>query len=554
MWFTALISAALLGLFSTPAIAQEPIGKAAVAIAMTGEDLLVTITLDRPVTRLELDQADVVRDDAIKPVSAGQTFSDNAFTSAVPFDTAVFRVVQDIKERDAKYPAYYRIGEGRLLYAQAVYPDQRVWQTTLTTPDMPAGWTRWPEADLPQGYLFLGPKAMVMQENGVRFVFDGNGDAAFEAGIRENVSRALLHLTETFGSPPAEPPFVATSLLRADDATYTGDVTNSAMIALRFFAPDAVSQGSRAGARHDPDVVRKLILHEGVHFWNGGRAQFRPDTPQWLHEGGAEYLATLGSWQLGWSTREDLEQAFSEWFDRCSTSLSYSDEPALNDLEFINASIRYSCGPLLHALAELYLAEAGAGQTITSGWRETVRAAEAADGRYGLPEFAKALGHPDLMDRPALAAILSTSGEARWAVVTNEMRRLGVNLELEASPQSRARKALIHLIRLQCTGLKPGESFGFFSGATSYKLDTPAGCGILAGGPEVETLAGSRVTNLTAGDYERLQSACAMGQTVIFGMRGGTEIPVPCTAPLDPASTQPRISLPDIPAFARSAP
>lgn len=526
--------------------AAAPNDKAHIAVAPDGDDLRVTVTLDRPVDRFVFRRADVVREDSLQLETPGLTFADGTITADAPFHSFTYRLIEDVTERDAKYPAYYRVGEGYLLYARTVYPDPALWDTTLEIAEMPDGWMRWPLAPLPDGYLFIGPEAMVMEEGGARFIVDGNSDERLDAEIRNTVVRSLAFLTETFGSPPANAPFVATSILPSERRFSTGDVTADAMVALRFFgtAPDPAEPASLAS-------IRLIILHEGVHFWNGGIARFAPGTPQWLHEGGAEYIATLASWRLGWSGREDVKANVSEWLDRCRTSLSYSDEVALNELDFINSSLRYSCGPMLHFLSELYLADGGSSLTVMAGWRETVRYAVAENnGEYDIPAFLAALDAPGLLESPALAAILATSGRERWQVVTAELRRLGVGVEERSSSPLRARTALMHLIRGQCTQLKEGESYGFYSGESSYRLDTPAGCGMLAGGPEIARLAGHPVAALTAEDYTHLQALCTIKDPIAFGLTDGSAIDVPCLTPLPDAATQTVITeLPEIAAF-----
>ena len=520
-------------------------GNAQVFVGTSGEDLIVTVALDRETESLKLARADVVRSDSIRLETPGLTFADDTITGEQFFDRVTFRLVEDVAERDAKYPPYYRVGAGRLLYAQTVYPDAEEWDVSLMPVGLPPDWTFWPRKVQPQGYLYLGPERSLMEEGGVRFVFDGTGDEEFEARIRETVIGSLGFLEGVFGSPPADQPFVATSIFQADRLFSTGDVTSSAMIALRFFgeAPEPTAPGALAS-------TRSVILHEGVHFWNGGVAKFAPDAPQWLHEGGAEYLATLGSYKLGWTSRDVMAAKLASWFDRCSTSLSYSDEVALNDLKLLNSSLRYSCGPLLHTLIELYQAERSGAPTVAEGWRDTVSAAAADDGIYDLTEFFGALGNSELPDRPALKAILATAGKRRWQTVIDEMRRLGVGVALETSAPLRARTALMHLIRSQCTQLKEGQGYGFYSGESSYRLDTPEGCGLLAGGPTVRTLAGFPITRLSAENYASIQALCEAGRAVDFGMTDATITSVPCTTSLRDAATQPVVSsLPEIPAF-----
>ena len=546
VWVNVLVLSLAMLFGSGQSLAQSR-GKAEVFVGPAGDDLIVTIALDRKTDRLVLDRADVVRSDSIKLETPGLTFADDTISGEKPFDRVTFRLAEDVTERDAQYPPFYRVGPGRMLYAPTIYPDPEHWTVSLSPVGFSQDWISWPTKTEPTGYLYLGPRSSLVEEAGVRFVFDGTGDAVFEARIRETVLRSLGYLQEVFGSPPAASPFVATSILPADQRFSIGDVTSSAMIALRFFgkAPDPTAPDALAS-------TRSIILHEGVHFWNGGVAHFAQGSPQWMHEGGAEYLATLGSYQLGWTDRTELAAKLGSWFDRCSTSLSYSDEVALNDLKSLNSSLRYSCGPLLHTLIELYQAERSNAPIVAEGWRNLVRTAAADDGTYDLDDFVEAFGGSELLDRPALKAILATGGQERWQIVLDEMQRMGVKIDLETSPPLRARTALMHLIRSQCTQLGEGQGYGFYSGQASYRLDTPEGCGVLSGGPTIETLAGFPVTQLSAENYVSLQALCEGGEVVTFGAADGKTIPVPCTAPLGDAATKPSVSaLPDIAAFSR---
>lgn len=545
----ALVLALLALLAPVYAAAQDNLPTASIVVTPDGENLLVTITLDRPVERLPLEQAAVVRDEALELLTHGLSYSDQAI-SGDSFSIVSLRLKEDLTERDARYPAYYRIGEGRLLFAPAILPELAYWDVSLVFADLPDGWNHWPEVPNQHGFVFIGPENMIIEDGGARFVFNENVEDEMQRAIRENVVYSLQYLVEIFSTPPAAPPFVASSRVAGDENRFVGDVTDHAMVALRF-----------NGVAYDPNnpgdpgalaTLRSIILHEGVHFWNGGVATSAEGTPAWLHEGGAEYLATLGSLELGWTSRDDLHSTIARWISGCRTSLSYSDEVAMNELSFIPSSLRYTCGPLLQFLAELYLAENRSELTVALGWRKTVATAVAGDGEYDLADFVAALGDPALLDRPALAAILATSGPERWDIVDAEMARLGVEIAEVTSPPLRARTALMFLIGSQCTQLADGEGYGFYSSATSYRLDTPEGCGVLTGDPVIATLGGHPIATLTETNYAELQEICGQGGSIVFGPVAGDAIEVPCTAPLPDPVTQPSIStLPDIPAFAR---
>jgi len=133
------------------------------------------------------------------------------------------------------------------------------------------------------------------------------------------------------------------------------------------------------------------------------------------------------------------------------------------------------------------------------------------------------------------------------------MNRLGVQVERHSSPSLRAQSALMHMIKAQCTDLRPGQGYGFYAAEESYRLDTPEGCGVLSGSPVVKTLEGRLIVHLSTADYSHFQDLCARGHLINFGLTDETVIAVPCTRHLPDAATQPIVtSLPAIPAFSQS--
>lgn len=276
-------------------------GMAETTLAMEKGVPIVSIELDKSVDRLEFASANVVRSEALEVLTPGLRLVGNAIVGE-SFSAVKLRLATDFVQHDAKYPIAYGSSDGVLVYLPAVTPDTASWTVVLSGQILPEDWVRWPANPLPRGYLYMGPRAAILSdESGPRFVFSEGVDDATVALMRDTVTRALDHLTTTFGVPPESEPFIAVSQLPGKRSTFVGDVTEDAMIALRFTgdtyeptAPDALAR------------TRSLILHEGVHFWNGGIAQPGDKSPQWLHERGAEYLAALGSLHLGWSGPDDL--------------------------------------------------------------------------------------------------------------------------------------------------------------------------------------------------------------------------------------------------------
>src|SRR5690606_28623743 len=68
-------------------------------------------------------------------------------------------------------------------------------------------------------------------------------------------------------------------------------------------------------AWHDdnPWAVRqalRIIAHESAHLWNNQLARFRPESPRWMHEGGAEAFADEALHAAGLMDARALAEAY----------------------------------------------------------------------------------------------------------------------------------------------------------------------------------------------------------------------------------------------------
>jgi len=146
------------------------------------------------------------------------------------------------------------------------------------------------------------------------------------------------------------------------------------------------------------DVFRHSTIHEAVHLWQAAARPSDNETPEWIHEGGAdaitaEVLVALGEWD-GAAFEANAAAARAE----CARELgggSLNGASARQDFRAL-----YTCGQVIADAVAI----AGGG-TSASFWQSLIERARDADGyteamfyelieeRTGDAEFARAVRH-----------------------------------------------------------------------------------------------------------------------------------------------------------------
>lgn len=519
-------------LFATPSFAQDDRAIVRIKIAIDNGELLAAYKFDKSVSSFRFADADVVREGVLLARSPGVKVEDNAVRIKFPAPQFTLSASEDLQRRDAKYALFYKVREGFLIFTPALYGHKEEWRNELDLTSLPDGWGRWPSSPLPQGYLFIGPRDQVIELEGSQFAFDGGVADKTRADVIESVTRSLAFFEELFGVAPQNHPFVATRMITADEASYVGDVTGDAMIALRFYGDGWLD------ARPETLLqVRSLVLHEVFHFWNGGIALNAVDAPSWLYEGGAEYAALIALRQLGWLDHNGLRTAMTGKLNGCRSALQNHGDVALGSFDFLPGNVRYSCGPLLQFLTQLELIRSGSGRTVLHAWSQLVETAVQNDRRYGSADFAIATGLPDLLQRPMLSLLLDRDGPERWQALEAELVAAGVGLNSRSSGHLRSREIFMHILKQNCT-FTENEPYGFHYRASSYVLDAPSGCGVLTGEPEIAKIAGEKPDELTSETYLRIQEQCRANEGVVLETASGSALSVRCDDSLSDQPTE----------------
>lgn len=124
--------------------------------------------------------------------------------------------------------------------------------------------------------------------------------------------------------------------------------------------------------------LRRFYAHEAAHFWNGWSVEPAEQKQAWVHEGAADQLAIYAMSAL--VDGYDREAALLGQLSACEKSGAGA---ALNEAA---AEGRfgdvYSCGSLVHFLAEAALARTG--KSPFDLWAELIRRSKADDGTYDM--------------------------------------------------------------------------------------------------------------------------------------------------------------------------
>jgi hypothetical protein len=499
---------------------------------MTPEGVHATVVLDRAVTRFAFNNADVVREGDFELLTPGLTMTGDTVTSPTPFRRFALRIRPMKKERDAKYPAHFRVGQGGVLYAPALTGDSTAWRTRLTLKTT-AGQVRSPEAgDISQGFVFIGPAALRVNHKGIVVVADPQTPAWLVERSRTALASAVTAFTDALDAPLPRKPLLIVKHEPGDRDFNVGDVTPGAVTALRFHGPRWQKPDLAAAKR-----IESFVLHEAFHFWNGGLAESAPENPSWLHEGAAEYASLLGGLNAGVLTVDEVRAELTQALGQCQTALQADGDKGMAEMRFLPSQVRYPCGTVLQWAADLRTRGAsGNRRTIMDAWRDIIRGARGRTTRqYRLADFYAASGIAEGDAFAPVHLLVHRSGPRRWDELGTALNALGASVDQVATPAGRRGKLLFHLLDQNCRNLPAGTGRGFHFGDRRIKLDSPAGCGVLAGDPVIESVEGGDPYELTVDTYEAVGRRCAASQPVTIKTVDGRILNASCAEALPAA-------------------
>ncbi|MFN7695481.1 MAG: hypothetical protein ACK5O3_15700 [Burkholderiales bacterium] len=343
-----------------------------------------------------------------------------------------------------------------------------------------------------------------------RLVADERLDDARHGVILETLNRSTTRLTDVYGVGLVGSAGVVVAL--SDRPGFHGDTDGARMMRLR------VPQRATA---NDSAWLRGFVAHEAVHWWNMGRFSTDHEDP-WLHEGHAEWMATLLGLEQGWLTLEDVQAAVSRAVGACVDG-TFNQTRA--EMANQRGSLTYQCG-----LTLMLVAQARHHQRHASG--EPV--AQLATLHQGHPHLSRErlaawAGQADLRDLllsseaplgPGLQAQLQQLGLA-------EVRTLS---ESELSPQD-SRTWLAALMRSDCQGV----SFYGFDHEVRLAPNEGMQCASWPTVGALQRIEGQPVFGALVSADVALRRACTAGRVYRLGFADGSEQAVACPTSLPPA-------------------
>lgn len=523
--FRALVTAACILLCAGAASAQTPRGVATVEARLTPDGVRADVRLSRAVTSFEFARADVVREGDFTVLTDGLTLNGDTLSSATPFRRFSVLVRPMSQERDAKYPAFFRVGAGGVLYAPALSANGDAWRTTLRLRRgrgqviIP---TRGPGE---HGSLYIGPRADVITTDEAMIIAAPNTPAQLRAAASAEMLRSIQFYTEHVGVGLESRPVMVIAY-GGDGSGYVGDVTPGPFVSLRMYGAtwSTLDANTQAG-------LSRFIAHEAFHFWNGSLVNNREGTPSWLHEGGAEYAALMSARDAGELNEAPMLQALSQALSRCKSGLQAMRDVGMNDLEFLSMNVRYPCGVVIQWAADLAIRQQSNGERdVLDAWGAVTRAAMGRPDRdFVLADFTSYEGVSGAGD--VITLLTETSGAARWETLAAELRELGAGIESRPSDETRRQAALFHLFAQNCSN----GSYGFSIDQRGMTLDSAPNCGVLAGGLTLNSIEGGDPIALSSETYARVQAACAAQRDVVLVVDGSRSLNAPCRAALPDA-------------------
>lgn len=520
--FRAWLVAACL-LLSGAARAQTELGTATIEARLVEGGVRAEVRLSRPVLGFTFEDTDVEREGDFAVLTEGLTLSGNRISSGTPFQRFTVLIRPMAHERDAKYPAFFRVGEGGVLFGPALTANMAEWRTRLHIRAARGQVLR--PANTAQGSVFIGPRGYVTTMRDVVLIAAPNTTQALRDTAVTEMRSSLAFYTQRLGVPlDTRPVMIVTN--EGGGVGFTGDVTPVPSMSLRFYgdawaAPDARARGD----------MRRYVAHESFHFWNGGLASNREGTPSWLHEGGAEYASLLSARAAGEFSDEAFLRALGDALTNCRTNLRFLGDVGMNDLQFLSSGVRYPCGLAIQWAADLSIrSDSGGARDVLDAWGHVIRVAQTREDRgYELADFTDYEGMATGV--AMIAYFTEQSGPERWAALTNALRESGAVIDERPSNWTRAQGLLMHLSRLSCTTGSRGY------GVTGTQVYVTAECGVLASGPVITSVDGGDPGDVSAESYARLQALCAARGDIALVLNGSERVILPCGSPLPDADS-----------------
>jgi hypothetical protein len=475
--------------------------------------------LAEPTTHFRFaEPLDAIRSKSWSVKTPGLTLNHDVVTAdnGQPFREFTIAIKPDDTAFDRVYPALFKVGaDGLALFTPYLAGERAAWQS-FVEPKLPGNVAVVAGSEREIGvfgmlgvdrYIYLGPADYVHRRDAV-FIVPPDLPSWIDESIEARMDGVLKLYETRLGRPlPASPEILMAYADTPGASRYRGDVSAGLIMALRF----------RGHAWHDRgsddnfDIVH-LIAHESFHLWNGQLFNSRELAEQpWLHEGSAEYAALLTLRTIGELKDEDFRDELETRINHCREDLG--GEP-LRVAGAQMGNVAYDCGVVIQWVADLAERrdDERNGDFFTL-WRDIFAQAVDHDNVYGVDEFEAAV--PPAA-RPIIDLILDQPGAARWDVLPEQLKQLGIDMIAPAAlvnDDTLRRRAVLHLLIQACGP----DRHGFATEPGFLQLDTGPGCGALAGDPAIASAEGHDLFRDMPGAFAAMAKKCGSPAPVTLG-------------------------------------
>ena len=494
-----------LSLISVEARAQSA-GSAAAVASRTEAGATIRYSLPAPVRQVAFGDRDTIRDLWVV-TTPGLTLADGAITGDQPFDAFELQLRPDAAEVDRIYMGLSRAGDGRVVYGPGLRLEG---METVLSFDLNEDEIALPASGGIEGYAYLGPAADLTRDALSTVVVGDNVAPELAAALRQTFGGALAYYRERLQADPGQSPVLVGTVDGPGPTLFRGDVTDTGVISVRFKGDVWRSQ---------MEMVAPFVWHEAFHLWNGHGVKARNgDDAPWLHEGGADYAAVVGTVSTGALSEEAARQRLAHALNGCRRALKVRE---LDPARLRSGSAPYDCGLLVQWIADLEQRAAGTGNVFTL-WKTMLDDARLSPTGYGVDEFRALLGSDsaviDLFDGPAAS---------RWTRLETRLRDLGVVLRNQPDDGTLRGTALMHVAERNCAS----GSYGFYDDPGALKLDG-ADCGPLSGEPVIATVEDHDPHAASRAMFDAVQARCAQSLPIRYRTRDGRLLEAICDRPL----------------------
>ena len=513
---------------ASSAMAQSPPHLATVSVRLNPAGAQAVVQLDQAVTRFTFEDADVEREPDIDILTPGLkwTHGGHAIEAAQPFTRFEIQIKPATRERDAKYPAYFRVGQGGVLYAPGLKAGEG-WRTQLNVTTA-KGETRLP-AGPPnfESSIYIGPVTYLSRVADVDLVTSPDTPALLRERLTAILAATLRTYTTALRTRLDTRPIIVMTQNGGQGLGFRGDVTGGPVLQMRVYGSPA--QQTDESATY---ALTSFIAHEVFHFWNGSLVHNQQGgNASWLHEGGADYAALLVSLEAGALDDSGMRAELASALTRCRQALQDNKDVGMNELTFLDARVRYPCGLTIQWAAAMAAARAGRGG-FYDVWSRMITTAKArADHRYTLRDFYESAGSAEGTPPEVVRLLTVEQGPARWTKLESALNELGADIARAPTPETRRDGLVFHLLAQVC---KSG-SRGFYREPGRIRLESNETCTLLTNGSILTSVEGGEVFATNEATYAAVQSKCAARKEVQVVLDGERNVAVPCLADLGPA-------------------